>query len=134
MSNIEEKLNKIVAYLEDNFNQSSGNYNLIYGPRPQVIRFDKETAISTWACGAIVCIKHLLYFIGEDDGHWFCNKSKHDIGCQTGFSIGWVDSFVKALTDLQDYVKENGTSMRQIIDYDSQNNPIYGKICGYTLE
>lgn len=134
MNNTEEKLNKIVTYLEDNFNQSSVNYSLIYGPIPQVIRFDEETAISTWACGAIVCIKHLLYFIGEDDGHWFCNKTEYNLGYQTGFSIGWSDSFVKALTDLQDYVKDNGTPMRYVIDYDPQDNPVYGKICGYTLE
>lgn len=113
MDRTEEKLNKIVAYLEENFNQASENYSLIYGAKPQVIRFDNETAISTWACGAIVCIGHLLYFIGEDDGHWFCNKKdKYDFGYLKRFSIGWADFFLKALTDLQKYAKENGIPLQ----------------------
>lgn len=139
---MKSKIKEILKFLNEKYNQDSEDYSIINGAKPSVIRFDDETAISLWACGAIVCIKSGLYFIQEDDGHWFCNEyiNKEDvdedntvswkamnyttIGMQDSFSIGWTDSFVKALTDLKEYVKENG-------------NPVYfvgtDIICCYTL-
>lgn len=139
---MKSKIKEILKFLNEKYNQNSEDYCIINGAKPSVIRFDDETAISLWACGAIVCIKSCLHFIQEDDGSWFCNEyiNKKDvdeentvswramnhttIGVQDGFSIGWTDSFVKALTDLNEYVKENGT-------------PVYflgtDIICCYTL-
>ena len=134
------KLNEIVSWLNDNYSQESENYSIIHGAKPEVIRYDFDTVISLWACGAIVCIKSILYFIEEDDGNWFCHNyySERDIdsdgcvqyrnypkfGMQGNFSIGWVDSFTKAMIDLQAYIKENGT-------------PVYYSgtdiVCHYTL-
>ena len=95
---MKQKLSEIVSYLNARFNQQSEDYSIFFGAKPQILRYDKETAISLWACGAIVCIGSILYFISEDDGNWFINeKDKYNIGLQSSFSIGWADSFVKAL-------------------------------------
>jgi hypothetical protein len=85
-----KKLESIVRWLNENYNQESDNYSIIHGPKPEVVRYDEETAISLWACGAIVCIGSLLYFISEDDGNWFINYSGRDYGYQSTFSIGWA--------------------------------------------
>ena len=98
-----EKLNKIVDYLNEHYNQDScDNYD-------NIIRFDEDTAISLWACGAIVCIEDILYFITEDDGSWWINQEESDnIAMQDAFSIGWINNFTEALTKLADYVNEYG--------------------------
>ena len=90
-----------------------------------MIKYDEHTAISLWGCGAIVCIGSILYFIQEDDGNWFTHNEEHGrIGLQTSFSIGWAESFSKALNDLVEYAKEHG-------------EPVYYSgtdiICHYTL-
>lgn len=139
---MKSRIKEILKFLNEKYNQNSEDYCIINGAKPSVIRFDDETAISLWACGAIVCIKSCLYFIQEDDGFWFCNEyiDKKDvdeentvswramnhttIGLQDGFSIGWTDSFVKALTNLNEYVKENGTPVN-FLGTDT--------ICYYTL-
>ena len=137
-----EKLRNITEWLNENYNQDSEKYNIIMGAKPEVIRYDDETAVSFWACGAIVCIKSIMYFISEDDGHWFCPMyydgsvldedgyvppfmRKHPfMGLQNSFSLGWVDSFVNAMTSLNKFVEESGT-------------PVYflgtDVICNYTL-
>lgn len=137
-----EKLRNITEWLNKNYNQDSENYCIFEGAKPEVIRYDDETAISLWACGAIVCIKSMIYFISEDDGHWFCTmyyngsvldedgyippfmRKRPAMGLQDNFSIGWVNSFVNAMTNLNKFVKENGT-------------PVYFSgtdvICHYTL-
>lgn len=66
---MKKKLDEIVEYLNKRFYQGSKEYNFIHGPKPQVIRYDKDSAISIWACGAIVCIGNSIYFIEEDDGY-----------------------------------------------------------------
>ena len=111
----EEHLKSIVNWLNKNYNQDSENYSIFNGAKPEVIRYDEHTAISLWACGAIVCYTQddgtLLYFIEEDDGYWWIRgKDKHgNFAYQTEFSIGWAKSFANALTMLAEYTKENGT-------------------------
>lgn len=126
---IKEKLGNIVNWLNSNYNQDSEKYSIFSGAKPEVIRYDEHTAISLWACGAIVCFKSILYFIGEDDGHWFLletetNHGYKEYGYQTMFSIGWAKSFYDAMIKLEDYTKENG-------------KPVYYSgtktICHYTL-
>jgi hypothetical protein len=123
---VKEKLENIVNWLNKNYNQDSENYSIFGGAKPEVIRYDEHTAISLWACGAIVCIESIMYFIGENDGHWFLLESDNykDYGCQESFSIGWAKSFSDAMRNLEDYTKENG-------------NPVYFSgtkiICHYTL-
>lgn len=109
--NAEEKLNTITAWLNENYSQDSENYNIFLGAKPEVIRLDGETAISFWACGAIVCIGSLLYFIIEDDGSWWIEQDEHTFhhyAYQTSFSIGWAESFSNAIRALNEYVKQNG--------------------------
>ena len=122
---IQEKLNNIIEWLNKNYCQDSENYNIFTGAKPEVIKYDEHTAISLWGCGAIVCIGSILYFIQEDDGNWFThNEERGRIGLQTSFSIGWAESFSKALNDLVEYTKEHG-------------EPVYYSgtdiICHYTL-
>ena len=110
---MKDKLYSIVNWLNKNYNQDSENYSIFNGAKPEVIRYDKHTAISLWACGAIVCIGSIIYFIGEDDGNWFLLEAKRsdkyeDYGYQDIFSIGWAKSFSDAMKRLEDYVKENG--------------------------
>lgn len=132
---MKQKLSEIVSYLNARFNQQSEDYSIFFGAKPQILRYDKETAISLWACGAIVCIGSILYFISEDDGNWFINeKDKYNIGLQSSFSIGWADSFVKALENLSKYVEENGVPVRYKLWKDKDGNQIYGDICNYRLE
>lgn len=121
-NNEQETLYGILDYLNANYHQDSDNYNLIEGTKPIVFGYDEHSAVSLWACGAIVCIKHLLYFIREDDGYWFTDKN----GCATQdcFSIGWSGSFVAAIIRLQEYVRENGTPVYY---------PNTEDICHYTL-
>ena len=104
-----EKLKHIVNWLNKNYNQNSENYSIFNGAKPDVVRYDDHTAISLWACGAIVCIGSTIYFIREDDGNWFLSESKNeDFGYQNHFSIGWAKSFSNAMIILEDYIKENG--------------------------
>lgn len=102
----EEILNEVTGYLNRNYGQDSGNYDIFYGAKPDVFLYNENTAVALWSCGAIVCIGGLLYFIGEDDGNWFL---VHD-GMQSTFSIGWSESFRNAMQRLEEFVKEHGTS------------------------
>ncbi len=124
-----EHLKNIVNWLNKNYNQNSENYSIFNGAKPEVIRYDEHTAISLWACGAIVCIKSIIHFIGEDDGNWFLLEAKRcskyeDYGYQDQFSIGWAESFYNAVKRLKNYINENG-------------KPVYYSgtktICHYTL-
>jgi hypothetical protein len=129
MADYKEKLKEVVEWLNENYNQDSENYCIFNGAKPEVIRFDENTALSLWACGAIVCIHHLIYFIKEDDGHWFCENyvdkryvneegyvnsfwlNRTFCGLQSCFSLGWVDSFTTAMKNLKEYVDKNGTAV-----------------------
>lgn len=124
--NNKEHLKNIVNWLNKNYNQDSENYSIFNGAKPEVIRYDEHTAISLWACGAIVCIESILYFIGEDDGNWFLSEEDNhrNYGYQTNFSIGWAESFYNAMKKLEDYINENGEPV-----YFSGTNTI----CHYTL-
>ena len=121
---MKEKLKSIVDWLNKNYNQDSENYSIFAGAKPGVHRYDDNTAISLWACGAIVCIGSILYFIEEDDGNWFLREDEDTYGEQSHFSIGWCDSFCDAMKRLAEYTKENG-------------KPVYFSgtktICHYTL-
>ena len=120
-----EHLKHIVKWLNKNYNQKSENYRIFNGAKSDVVRYDEHTAISLWACGAIVCIGSTIYFIREDDGNWFLSESKNeDFGYQNHFSIGWAKSFSNAMIILEDYIKENGEPV-----YFSGTNTI----CHYTL-
>ena len=119
MDNTKEHLKNIVNWLNENYNQDSENYSIFNGAKPEVIRYDEHTAISLWACGAIVCVESILYFIGEDDGNWFSDYYR-----QNSFSIGWAKSFSDAMKRLEDYVKENGKPV-----YYSGTNTV----CHFTL-
>ena len=117
-------LKSIENWLNNEYSQDSEKYCIFRGPKPEVVRYDDHTAISFWACGAIVCIYDQMYFIGEDDGNWFLNdgmfnarddykgwenyKGYNIYGFQDSFSIGWANSFADAMTKLNEYVKENG--------------------------
>jgi hypothetical protein len=126
MNNTKKHLENIVNWLNENYNQDSDKYCIINGPKPEVVRYDKETAISLWSCGAIICIGSLLYFISEDDGNWFIRESERDYGFQSTFSIGWAESFIKALKKLIEYTKENGKP----VYYEGIKEKI---ICHYSL-
>lgn len=105
----EEKLNEIVNWLNEKYNQESDDYCVFIGAKREVIRYDEHTAISFWGCGAIVCIGSILYFIGDDDGNWYLIDAGHGVvGLQSHFSIGWADDFTNAMKILVDYTKENG--------------------------
>lgn len=125
-----QKLKNITLWLECRFNQDSKDYSIFEGSKPMVLRYDEETAVSTWACGAIVCMGSHLMFIGEDDGNWFVNEDESEYGhyaYQPGFSIGWTKSFTKAMADLEEYVKEHG----EPVYYSGLEEKI---ICHYTLK
>lgn len=137
-----EKLPCILEMLNEEYCQDSENYTYLENGKQTIIRYDDETVISLWACGAIVCVNSIMYFIQEDDGYWFCPEyiDKEDInedglvdswsynharvGMQSTFSVGWIDSFTKAMKKLKDYLKEHGTPV-----YYSRTD----KICHYTL-
>jgi hypothetical protein len=128
-SEIKNKLEEILDYMNDNYSQESDNdnYNVFEGSKPEVFKYSEHIAISTWGCGAIVCIGSILYFLQEDDGNWFItDDGDRRTGLQDSFSIGWVDSFTEALLRLKKYTEENGT-------------PVYYEgiepktICHYTL-
>ena len=82
------KLDKIVDYLNNTQDFS------------KVIKFDEDTTISKWECGAIVNIKGTIYFLEEDDGYWWRN----DEGVQYSFSIRWLNSFINALQNLNNEI------------------------------
>ncbi len=121
---IKDEFKEILDFLNEEYSQESENYSIFYGTKPEVIRYNEHIAISFWACGAIVCRYDLLFFICEDDGSWYVCESDEVFVTQTTFSIGWLDSFVKALNSLKKYVEDNGT-------------PVYYSgtdiICHYTL-
>ena len=50
----ESELKSIVSWLNKKYNQDSDKYSIFEGAKPEVIRFNERTAISLWACGAIV--------------------------------------------------------------------------------
>ena len=121
-TNDKEILNQIVSYLNDHYNQDSENYSIFQGAKPDVFKYSDHIAISLWACGAIVCIESIMYFLQEDDGNWFVI----DDGMQSSFSVSWIDSFTNALQRLKKYTEENGTP----VYYSGLESKI---ICHYTL-
>ena len=101
-----EVLGNVVGYLNSHYNQDSEDYCIFRGARPDTFKYGEHVAVSLWACGAIVCVYDILYFIQEDDGYWFLDESGEAV--QDHFSIGWAESFTEAMTRLMDFVKENG--------------------------
>ena len=94
---------------ENGRNEQKPTQKFRVGPKPQIIRYNEHVAISFWACGAIICIYDILYFIQEDDGNWFVHEDKYQPALQSCFSIGWIESFTDALNRLKEYVWTNGT-------------------------
>jgi len=94
-------LDNIVEYLNENFSQDSEHYEWLEDPNSPIIPYG-SSLISLWACGAVVCIGHLLYFITEDDGSWFIDETENDCGVQNSFSIAWADSFTTAIQKLRE--------------------------------
>lgn len=122
---VKNELEDIIDWLNENYNQESENYCIFNGAKPEVIKYSEHIAISFWACGAIVCIGSILYFLQEDDGNWFTHNDECGIiGFQSCFSIGWAESFSKALNNLVEYTKEHGKPV-----YYSGTNIL----CHYTL-
>lgn len=99
-------LNSIVKYLNENTIS-----------RREVIRYCNNVVISTWDNIAFVYIDGLIYTIYEG-GKWFIGTYNEP------FAAAWLESHIKALTRLQDYLKVNGTP----IYYEGTN-----RICLYTL-
>lgn len=126
---MKEKLNAICNWLNKNYNQDSENYNIFAGAKPDVIKYDEHTAISLWACGAIVCLYDQVYFIEEDDGSWWIKEEPDEYGnCayQGSFSIAWAESFTNAMKNLKEYVYTNGAP----VYFSGISKKI---ICHYTL-
>ena len=103
-----EELQGVVDWLNDNYNQESENYSIFFGSKPGVVKYNDHIVISLWGCGAVVCIYDQLHFVGEDDGNWFIHELEHYGDVQTGFSIAWADGFAEAISNLKKYVDEHG--------------------------
>ena len=78
MSTLEKELNELVDYLNENYNQDSDNYNIIFGSKPGIIEYNDHITISLWGCGAIACIYDQIFFISEDDGNWWVNSEEKE--------------------------------------------------------
>lgn len=115
------------------------NYN--YGPdesHPKGViayPYTDKVVFTCWACGAIVYISGGIYYISEDDGYWWVNKStfqdgnwtREEFGYKTsGTSIGWAKDIAEAFIRLNQYIEENGTP----VYYSGIEPPI---ICHYVL-
>lgn len=127
MKDIRNTLDDIVEVLNRDYSQQEdSNEDFLGCSVPPMLVYDEHTVISFWSCGAIVCIKHILYFISEDDGNWWINedKSNYSYGLQDNFSIAWTPSFISALSRLNNYVHDNGKP----VYYSGTKN-----ICYYTL-
>lgn len=102
------ELKNVVDWLNANYNQQSKNYDIFFGSKPGVVKYNDHIAISPWGCGAVVCIYDQLHFVGEDDGNWFIHELEHYGDVQTGFSIAWGQGFAEAILRLNEYVEKNG--------------------------
>lgn len=108
---IKSLLNKVTDYLNKNYYQSSENYEkIICTDKTNVFTLcDNRCIVSTWNCGAIVCINKQMFYVSEDDGHWFVQNLKGDngyeyVGCKTGgTALGHITSITRALNDLLKY-------------------------------
>ena len=102
------EIKSVIDWLNSNYSQESENYDIFFGSKRGVIKYNDHIAISTWGCGAVVCIYDRLVFLGEDDGNWFVHELEHYGPVQTGFSIAWAKGFAEAITRLNEYVEKNG--------------------------
>lgn len=100
---VDEILDQVINYLKDTYDIDK-NYKA-YGTRcetDKIIKFQNNVFISHWELGAIVCIDEVLYFIMENDGNWLVRKD-YSLG---SFNIYWLESFIKALNLLNNYMKK----------------------------
>lgn len=100
-------LNSIVRYLNENTIS-----------RREVIRYCTNVVISTWDNIAFVYIDGLIYTIYEG-GKWFIGTYNEP------FSVAWLESYIKALTRLEDYLMVNGSP---VYSYGESNEVAYYKL------
>ena len=111
-----KKLDEVARWLNENYSQQNElAFDLVVGSweKPCIVRYDEHTAVAFWACGAVVCIGSMLYFIEGDDGIWVVNERKTKIGTVIsgmlpGFAVMYAGKLSEALTMMEKYVRENG--------------------------
>jgi hypothetical protein len=85
--NILEILEGVSQYLNDNYGPDESH------PKGVIIYpYVDKVVFTCWDCGAIVYINGGIYFISEDDGYWWVNKSTFQInGSNTREVFGYLD-------------------------------------------
>lgn len=104
---IKVTLDSIVRYLNEN---TIG--------RREIIRYCTEVVISIWDNIAFVYIDGIIYTICEG-GQWFIGTYNEP------FAAAWLESYIKALTRLQDYLMVNGSP---VYSYGESNEVAYYKL------
>jgi hypothetical protein len=110
---IKQTLINVAEYLNDNYGPDESH------PKGVIVYpYTDKVVFTCWECGAIVYINGGIYYISEDDGYWWVNKStfqdgnwsREAFGYNTsGISIGWAKDIAEALIRLNQYIEENGT-------------------------
>ena len=114
-----KKLFEIRDWLNENYSQENHkNFETLVNSwyKPQILRYDKHTAIALWACGAIVLIGGMLHFIEGDDGVWvvdMAHKPYGETSMMGAFTVMYAEQLAEALRLIYSYVKENGTMVEQ---------------------
>ena len=112
-----KKINEVAKWLNDNYSQENelNYFNTVEKSweKPCIVRYDEHTAVAFWACGAVVCIGSMLYFIWGDDGVWVVNKMETVAGTVipgilSGFTVMLAGKLAEALNMIEKYVRENG--------------------------
>ena len=125
---------EIKSILEDVTKYLNDNYGPFKGHPKGVVKFpytDKVVFVC-WECGAIVYIDRGIYYIAEDDGYWYIEKSVLEFGREEfgyksgGYSIGWAKDIADALITLNSYIIDKGKP----VYYEGIEPP---RICHYIL-
>lgn len=112
--NILSILEGVVEYLNDNYGPDESH------PKGVIIYpYVDKIVFTCWDCGAIVYVNGGIYYISEDDGYWWVEKSTFQInGSNTREVFGYLDEGIciayapyiaDALIRLKEYVDKNGT-------------------------
>lgn len=113
-NNILSILEGVAEYLNDNYGPDESH------PKGVIIYpYADKIVFTCWECGAIVYVNGGIYYISEDDGYWWVEKSTFQIsgpvtrevfGYETGGTcISWAQDIADALIRLKEYVDKNGT-------------------------